>query len=293
MVWQSPSLFEHCEQVQFASNSNCIYDAMWRVTRAHYLSNLEECTRQLNPLKPKKTNVVLASNHMYAALQSLVEKQLFHTRDNPDSRPRFVGGGDRRGVRKRRWYTEIHQELFDECNEDSGNGARDFHQREETRHRSSRSVSINLGDEAILRPLQFSDAPFVISRWPYSSEKFLELTRHQIEANSAVCLGVERRKNNNGSDNHDMCDLIPQYHNGALGMLHVKELCHLCGYGSALFSEATRVLDNCGEPRQSFIVDHNQASEALFAKQGWIRADKNEKWETGTSWYKQEWIKPS
>ena len=293
MVRNSPSLFEHCEQVQFASDSKSIYDAVRREPKAHCISTLEACARALTLLEPNNPNVGLASNHLHAALQSLVEKQLLHTRDNFDSRARFVYGRDESAEQKRRRRTEIQRELFGECDEDGGNGAEDCHQREETPRWSSRSASLDLGDGATLRPLRFSDAPFVVSRWPYSSEKSLELTRHQIEANSAVCLGVERRNDDNGGDNHELCAFILRYHNGALGMLHVEESCRRRGYGSALLSEATRVLENRGEPRQAFIVDGNRASEALFAKQGWIRADPNAKRGTGKRRAKREWIKPS
>mmetsp|Transcript_24204 Transcript_24204/g.37323 ORF Transcript_24204/g.37323 Transcript_24204/m.37323 type:complete len:117 (+) Transcript_24204:1-351(+) len=113
-------------------------------------------------------------------------------------------------------------------------------------------------------------------------------------------------KDNNGVDkNHRSCccclgiegidrklrACILRYEGGALGMLYVNSSYRRLGYGQTLLAEATQRLEQQGVECAAFIVDGNDASEMLFTKEGWVRADPTMKRKTGRRKAKRKWIK--
>lgn len=73
-------------------------------------------------------------------------------------------------------------------------------------------------------------------------------------------------------------------------MLHVQDEYRRRGYATILLQKASRALKEQGKERVAFIVDGNTASEALFTKLGWERADFNAKKQTGKRRAKRKWI---
>ena len=135
----------------------------------------------------------------------------------------------------------------------------------------------------ILRSLETDDATLVDSWWEYQSATSHSLVSRRIDIDGGVaCLGIEV--------DGTLVACILRYEGGALGMLHVQQDYRRRGYAQILLEEATRTLQNRGEDCVAFIVDGNTASESLFTKLGWKRADVHMKKQTGKRRAKRKWI---
>ncbi len=76
----------------------------------------------------------------------------------------------------------------------------------------------------------------------------------------STCLGIEFDSR--------LVGCIMRYRNGSLGILHVDEEHRRFGLGQALLKEATEALASRNEDLFAFMLDGNNASEALFTKLG-------------------------
>ena len=88
-----------------------------------------------------------------------------------------------------------------------------------------------------------------------------------------ICLGIEYDRN--------LVACILRHRNGSLGILHTDEEHRRRGLGAILLNEATRAAKDRRDPIFAFIVDGNKASEALFTKLGWVKAEPLAKKGTG------------
>jgi DTW domain-containing protein YfiP/ribosomal protein S18 acetylase RimI-like enzyme len=272
MALASPELLQHCQQVQFASDSISLYDGVREQPEPHCRSTLEACAQALVLLEPHNSNATLAQDYLHAALQSLVRTQLMYSKNIPNSEespdqsgPYFAGTRREKKV----WVKQERRlHIEDEIDRDDD---------------PQTKQALNIGEGAILRQLRPSDASSVNSKWPYRSDKSLKMITRRIETQDPCCLGLER--------DGELCAFILRYEDGSLGILHVEEAYRRNGYGTRLLVEATRLLEERGEPRVAYIVDGNGASEGLFAKQRWIREDPNAKKGTGKRKAKRKWIK--
>jgi DTW domain-containing protein YfiP/ribosomal protein S18 acetylase RimI-like enzyme len=271
MALTSPELLEHCQQVQFASDSASLYDGVREQPEPHCRSTLEACAQALVLLEPHNPNATLAQDYLHAALQSLVRIQLMYLKkstkseESPDQSGTYFASTRREkkvGVKQERLYSE--DEIL----------------RDDDRQKKK---AVNIREGAILRQLRPSDASSVDSKWLNRSDKSLSMITRRLETQDPCCLGLER--------DGELCAFILRYEDGSLGMLHVEEAYRRSGYGTRLLVEATRLLEERGEPRVAYIVDGNGASEGLFAKQRWIREDPNAKKGTGKRRAKRKWIK--
>lgn len=252
----SPELFTACQQVQFSGEAeSCIYDTIRKEPASHCLSTLEACVKALAILEPC-SNTTYLKNILESVLQIHVNSHLVNAQlCVPRSKQKLYEKNKRR--------REIEHELFGEKEE---------------------RIEM-LANGATIRPLNSQDAALVDSWWEYRSDKSLPLVSRRIELDGGVaCLGVDL----NGS----LVACVSRYEGGALGMLHVQESYRRRGYGLALLKQASEALGELKQERVAFIVDGNTASEALFTKAGWIRADTAQKKCTGKRRAKRKWIKP-
>jgi GNAT superfamily N-acetyltransferase len=86
---------------------------------------------------------------------------------------------------------------------------------------------------------------------------------------SRTCLGIEFE--------NQLVACIIRHRNGSIGILHVDEDHRGLGLGAALLREITQTLLRRKEDMFAFIVDGNKASEALFSKLGWKKANPSGK----------------
>ena len=127
----------------------------------------------------------------------------------------------------------------------------------------SEAASVALAP-ATLRPLRQDDAPLINARWEFSrAERSLGTVRRRI-AHGVGALGVE--------EGGELRASVLRTDWGRIGMLHVDEAYRRRGFGASLVKEATRSLQDRGEDCTAFIHRGNEASERLFAAQGWVLA---------------------
>lgn len=108
MAFQSPSLLETCQQVQFSAEKSCIYDAVRKEPEGYCLSTLEACAQALNLLEGAHD----ASSYLVATLQSMVDTKLLLERQRVDV-PRHEGKKLYERNRRRR---EVQKALFEAPN---------------------------------------------------------------------------------------------------------------------------------------------------------------------------------
>jgi ribosomal protein S18 acetylase RimI-like enzyme len=104
-----------------------------------------------------------------------------------------------------------------------------------------------------------------------------------LKTHGRYCLGIER-------DGGLQAFILRYQRTGAMGMLHVEEAYRRRGYATALVAEAARRLEEMEASCEVYIVDGNDASEALFTKLGYVREDSNAKKGTGSRRAKRKWI---
>lgn len=282
MARYSPVLMKRCQPIQFMGTSDrSIYDSIRKQPESFCLSTLESCARTLKLLEPDNPLMDEAVDHLHAALKALVRTQMEQERMHLESSPESI-----RNSTKLDWKRKRQDELEGKLNFDK-----------ETNDVVSpiNFVGLNeerdLGDGYSLRSLQGSnDAKFVDSRWPYSSSKSLRMIERQIEAdnknatktNCSCCLGIEYR--------NELVGCILRHRNGSLGILHIDENHRRRGFGDALLKEASRAVIHRKQPLFAYIVDGNNQSEALFFKQGWVKADPDSIKGTGKRKAKRLWL---
>jgi DTW domain-containing protein YfiP/ribosomal protein S18 acetylase RimI-like enzyme len=280
MALTSPELLKHCQQVQFiASDSTSLYKGVREQPEPHCRSTLEACAQALVLLEPLNSNATLAQDYLHAALQSLVRTQLVYSKkkmkrtySQESSDP---SGPNVAAARPEKKLVEKQQ------------GRRGLHMHDGiVRDDDPQKKQVVAIGQAVtmLRQLRPSDASSVDSKWPHRSDTSLKMITRRIETKDPCCLGLEQQDG-------ELCAFILRYEDGSLGMLHVDEAYRKSGHGTRLLVEATRLLEERGEPRVAYIVDGNGASQGLFAKQGWIREDPNAKKGTGKRRAKRKWIK--
>ena len=280
MALESPELLQHCQQVQFiASDATSLYKGVREQPEPHCRSTLEACAQALVLLEPRNPNATLAKDYLHAAMQSLVRSQLMYSKNNKFSKspPESPDPSDP-------YVEDTHPEKKDGVKQQD---RRSLHMeddivRDDGPQKKQEIESIGQG--AILRQLRPSDAALVDSKWPHRSDTSIKMITRRIATQDPCCLGVEQ-------PDGELCAFILRYEDGSLGMLHVDEAYRRSGYGSRLLMEATRLLEERGEPRVAYIVDGNGASQGLFAKQRWVREDPNAKKGTGKRRAKRKWIK--
>ena len=281
MVRDSPALIEHCQAVQFSSDSSSIYDALRREPDDHCLSTLEACAQALALLEPPSaaTNTQAVVEKLHTVLQAHIDAHLPNARTMA---PRSVGAATAKLYAKNRRRREIELTMFSSLAE---SGEEKVHKAQATQPYAPTNET--LPDGAILRCLQISDAPSVDSWWEFSSAKSLPLVVRRIEIDQATaggsgCFGIEM-------EGH-LVACVMRYEGGALGMLYVQERFRRRGYGLALLRYAAKILQERKEERVAFIVDGNSASEALFRAAGWERAHPQLKSKSGKRKAKRRWI---
>ncbi|KAL9178979.1 hypothetical protein ACHAXT_011952 [Thalassiosira profunda] len=269
MLRNSPALLERCQAVQFTgTNERSMYDSIRKQPDTHCLSTLESCERTLRLLEPNNPQVEEASRHLLVSLRAMILTQMRYERRHLEENPELV-----RNVSKLRAKAERQQQLLNSTGEVD--------------------ATLNervLPKEYTLRPLTESDATYVDSRWPYQSKKSLVMIQKQIVADTSnatkfgrsTCLGVE-------SDGQLVACII-RHRNGSIGILHVDEEHRRFGLGGLLLQEAMDALMSRGEDTFAFIVDGNKASEALFSKLGWEKANPLGKKGTGKRRAKRLWL---
>ena len=99
MLRHSPSLSAACRHVKFSQESASIFNAVRREPAKHYMSTAEAVARALPLLEPSGVNVPLATRHLEASVQRLVDLQLACVGSRP---PRFMDRKRRTWNRKLR-----------------------------------------------------------------------------------------------------------------------------------------------------------------------------------------------
>lgn len=141
----------------------------------------------------------------------------------------------------------------------------------------------------VIRPLTLEDAELVNSRWEYRSDDSMHLIRRMIDISASSdhdskkrggCLGVEV--------NGELVAWVLRYLDGAVGMIWTEEGHRRRGFASTLISavmadfmnqqrDERDMVDICGRFLFAFVVDENDASQAMFRRLGWSR-------ETSADW---------
>jgi RimJ/RimL family protein N-acetyltransferase len=160
----------------------------------------------------------------------------------------------------------------------------------------------------IIRKLTQMDAPLVQAQWNQhtssssKNHKPLEEVARLIQ-NSKMCFGSFVVDNDDEGHNNDsliLCGFILQYDNGVIGMLHVEPEYRRRGHATALLEKSTHALfqerkattitRNDAFSGVAYIMDGNDASEAVFSKLGWVKEDPTIRKKTGNRRAKRKWI---
>ena len=291
MLRNSPILLDSnkykCQSIQFTSTNNkSIYDSIRKQPGESCLSTLESCERTLQLLEPTTSNkdMEMASHYLLSALKAMILIQMKYERIYLEKHPELVRNVDKLKAKKERQQQLLMMGVTSN---------------------SSSSSSISIPNNSIsslpkgytIRSLKSgtTDATYVNSIWPYSTNtKSLVMIEKQITADnvnatkyyngSATCLGIEYVTNDNNDESNKREELVAciiRHRNGSLGILHVDTKHRQLGLGNALLQTATRALLDRNEKVFAYIVDGNKASEALFSKLGWRKADPLGKRGTG------------
>jgi DTW domain-containing protein YfiP/ribosomal protein S18 acetylase RimI-like enzyme len=261
MVRSSPALVSRCARVQFASEAASIYEGLRKEPEAHCLSTLEACARALVLLEPGAGPAKEAREYLEGAMRCLVAKMM----ERNAREPRFQRPGTRAEGR-RRVVEEFEEKLFSSPGGSSP---------------TPPGLPRDLGGGATLRHLTLADCAWVDARWEHSSATSLSRIHRLVAEPRRATLGVER----GGA----LVASALQGEDGALGMLHVAEAHRRRGYGEALVAEAAGMIKAGGVRTFAYVLDGNFASEALFAKLGWVRADSSIPRRTGRRRAKRLW----
>ena len=279
MLRHSPVLSERCQAVQFTGTADrSIYDSIRKQPHGSCLSTLESCERTLRLLEPDCPRREEASRHLLESLGALIRTQIEYERRHLEGNPRLVRDSAKLDAKLHRQRRVVEKP-----------GGQQQQQQQHTDHgQSEDGPSLPAG--YTIRPLEEDDAPFVDGTWPYRSAKSLVMIQRQIRAdqsNSTIykthtCLGIE-------ADGTPVACIV-RHRNGSVGMLHVDEDHRSRGLGSALLRSSAGALLARGERPYAFIVDGNGASERVFARAGFVKADPDGKKGTGKRRAKRLWL---
>ena len=266
MLRNSPVLLERCQPVQFiGTNVTSIYDNIRKQPDSYCLSTLESCERAMKLLEPNNPNMIRASYYLLEALRSMILTQMKYERMHLEQYPDSIRNMEKLMAKKQRQVQLVVQERTSRT----------------SRHTMNATT---LPNGYTIRPLVESDGTYVDSRWPFRSSKSLVMIEKQILGDNmnatiygcSTCLGIE-------FDNSRLVGCIMRHRNGSIGILHVDEEHRRFGLGQALLKEATEALARRNEDVFAFILDGNNASEALFTKLGWEK-DIDASSAKGTGW---------
>jgi DTW domain-containing protein YfiP/GNAT superfamily N-acetyltransferase len=285
MARESPTLVHACQAVQLPNRSSLqqtsIYDAVRKEPAAHCRSTLEAVSQALECLEGASD----VQSHLQNILQSHVDSHLVNARLYES---RSAGKARQKLFQKNKRRREIEKVLFQNpCHSVQNHPAtatptKPVHP---THIPHSINATLMLKDGAILRPLVQSDAPLVDAWWEQSTpHRSQALVERRIALASCLSFGIVQPQ-------QGLVACIVQYEGGALGMLHVHDSCRRRGYGAALVAHASAILAQRQEPAFCYIVDGNEASEALFRKAGWVREDPTLKGGTGKRRAKRKWVR--
>jgi len=288
MVRDSPSVIDACDQVQFTADTDgCIYNSLRREPERHCLSTLESSVQALQLLNPNDANTRKAVDYLTSALHILVDQQIEQAKKY---QPRHTSSSAAKDERDRR-VDEIEKKIFSGDDGDDDDDSPTSPMMMDSRNDDTRVVLV---DGSIIRKLYRSDAHEVNEQWERRSEKSINLVHRRIELGQA-CFGIFSGNNNKDGKEEEgvvLCGSILQTEDGSLGMLFVNEEYRRRGYGSALVSRATRELDKNRIEGVAYILDGNDASEAVFGNCGWVKENPNIKRQTGSRRSKRKWIYP-
>jgi DTW domain-containing protein YfiP/GNAT superfamily N-acetyltransferase len=278
MLRKSPVLLEKCHAIQFTATSDpSIYDSIRKQPDNFCLSTLESCARTLKLLEPNNPRMQEATKHLHDSLRALVLAQMKHERIALEEYPDSIRNLSKLKAKEERQRALSIGSNKAELKIEAGGETCDT-----PKYKLSQDIIGDLDDGYKLRPLKgLSDAEYVDSRWPYRSKQSLKMIEKQINADNVnatrtgnnICLGIEYDRN--------LVACILRHRNGSLGILHTDEEHRRRGLGAILLNEATRAAKDRRDPIFAFIVDGNKASEALFTKLGWVKAEPLAKKGTG------------
>jgi len=285
MLRYSPVLLDKCHTIQFTGTTDrSIYDSIRKQPDFFCLSTLESCARTLKLLEPDNPFMKKAKYHLEESLKALVLTQMKHEQKHLEEYPDSIRNVSKIEAKRKRQ----HQTSKAQSKVVVGSGEKNVINT--PKNKFSSDVIADLHDGYELRGLEgLSDAEYVNSRWPYQSKKSLKMIERQINADNvnatrtgfSTCLGIEY--------SGELVACILRHRNGSLGILHVDDEHRRLGLGEILLNQATVALKRRDEPVFAFIVDGNNASEALFTKLGWVKADPFAKKGTGKRKAKRMW----
>ena len=254
MFYNSPELISKCHQIQFTSNTTTVYDRIRTEPDDHCLSTSEAVAEALIRLEP---NGRTAKRYIHSALEKLVQVQLQYSQDKQQADPRFTRR-KQKVLNKKQQRLMLEQSLFND-------------------------TIFDLGDGAIMRPLQQEDVAFV-SR--VNDDRSIHKIADLIRYHPSYCLGIEY--------DGRLVACILRYRSGEIGMLYVDSEHRRRGYATILIQEFVRRVQTsengntyCAE---AFIMDGNDASQSTFLSLGWEPDNENRKKGTGKRKAKRRWI---
>ncbi len=110
MIMQSPDLMDQCQQVEFTSENESMYNVIRKEPEKHCLSTLEACARALVLLEPTSKQATEAKTTLEESMRYMIEKRL-HAGELHDPNQRFRRPGAKIYERNKRRH-EIKKELF-------------------------------------------------------------------------------------------------------------------------------------------------------------------------------------
>jgi DTW domain-containing protein YfiP len=112
IIKQSPELMNCCQQIQFQSENDSIYDIVRKEPQKHCISTLEACAQALLFLEPNQDVANEAKQYLERSMKMMVHTKK-RMKDEEDSKPRFLERNTKMyEMNKRR--NQIKKKLFQE-----------------------------------------------------------------------------------------------------------------------------------------------------------------------------------
>jgi DTW domain-containing protein YfiP len=112
IIKQSPELMKCCQQIQFQSENDSIYDIVRKEPQKHCISTLEACAQALLFLEPNQEVAKEAKQYLEQSMKMMVHTKK-RMKDEQDSKPRFFERSTKiYEMNKRR--NQIKKKLFQE-----------------------------------------------------------------------------------------------------------------------------------------------------------------------------------
>ena len=282
MVRDSVGLLESCQGVQFTTEQSSLYEPIRQEPAQHCLSTLEACALALEKMTTGNTTTNTTTNDYNATLsvsdclRSVMARHVeLHVHNAATLLPRFNQDGHS-VLKKQARRNELEAALM------NGN-----HHHNAAYTSSSFTPTVPLPKGVRMRLLTLADAPLIDSWWEHQSPKSLKMIYRTLQTNHGFCLGIV------GKESKDLRACVVRYEQGAVGMLHTRAEYRGRGYGTALLAQLTQLLQDRHLPCLALIRDGNKASEAVFRKVGWVKANPHAKKGTGKRRANRQWIKPA